>query len=536
MKKANRARLFIAFALPVFALFGVEFLFRQYGPPPRQGAPSDEYIQFLKENAGPFFRVETTDKGAELVQVPIIWKTARSQRFSLRKPVSVRRILVVGESSADLLGRELRDALADSSVASRFEVMNCGIGAGSIEMVRRRFDEAIQYSPDAVIFAFGHNAFYDHPPPLPRLTLWARRSRFFSYLVERFHPRSADEAFSPARRWAEVQDILRHVGRQARLRGIPVLVVILPSNLWFAPASEPEGGGPEYLNALYQYHSGRRRQAVASLRRALARRPIASWHFMLGDWLFQRGDYAGALEHLTLARDLDPARSRVSGAGNMLLRKIAAEEGLWLLDGEKWVMSRAPHGIPGWESFSDNQHVRPDVFRGLALECLDVFKNHGWRDVEVDRRRMKHSRNPLTLEDELHWALSMTPLMDGSARTSLTYMSGSWLREFSLTGDADLREAEPDPFRRSIVRLYLAEALWRAGQREKALKVNAEIQASRPRWAEPAVQRGNFYLESGRRDSALSSYREALRKDPEQAQANFFIESMAIGAPGDAVR
>src|SRR6185436_19521156 len=189
-------------------------------------APSDQYIRFLRENARPFFKIVSTDHGAELVQMPTVWESVLGQRFRLQKPPQVRRILVVGESNAQLLGRELRDAVAGSPVSDRFEIMNCGIGAGSIEMVRRRFDEALAYSPDAVVFAFGHNVFYDHlllPEPLLDVSLWARRSRLISFLARRLG-RERTDPFSPALRLTALQELVVHVGREAKKRNIPVLL------------------------------------------------------------------------------------------------------------------------------------------------------------------------------------------------------------------------------------------------------------------------------------------------------------------------
>src|SRR6185369_16706408 len=118
--KRNRLQLLLfATALTLAVLSSLEIAFRFFTPQAEQ-APSDQYIRFLRENARPFFKIVSTDHGAELVQMPTVWESVLGQRFRLQKPPQVRRILVVGESNAQLLGRELRDAVAGSPVSDRF--------------------------------------------------------------------------------------------------------------------------------------------------------------------------------------------------------------------------------------------------------------------------------------------------------------------------------------------------------------------------------------------------------------------------------
>jgi tetratricopeptide (TPR) repeat protein len=511
------ARAVLVLAGMAAAFSGAEWFCRRRFPPIE---PGEKYLRFLLENAKPFFRVEESGGRTLLAQTPSIWKVVVGQSLPLRKAPGVRRLLVVGESSADMLGRELIGRL-DGPLPARVEVMDCAVGAGSLEMVRARFDECSAYSPDAVILAFGHNLFYDHRAPAPWLTalrLGVRRSRFLSVPLERLLGRPRE--FDPERRRRELQEFIGHLGRRGRELDVPVLIVALPSNLWFAPAKmERASMEADYLGAVYLYRSGRRRQAIVAMTRALELHPSALGHFVLGDWLLRQGDAPGARRHLLLARDLDPSRTRASSDVNAALRAAAAAEGMRVFDAERWTSRRAPNGIPGWESFVDNQHVSVALFRLWADECL---KRLGWAAGRAPRIEALSSRNALL------WAWGMTN-NDPTAQSSVIYLAEQRFGPTNPITDADVGAATDDPVQQSRILLFLAEAAWRTGRRGEALEQNELVRRREPRWADPEVQRGLFELESGRPQAAAAFFQEALRKDPAKTDAAFFIRSIGSG-------
>ena len=61
--------------------------------------------QYLYESSGPFFRLEETEGRRELVQIPHHRAFPKQKNFALAKPPGVQRIVVIGESSAGILGK-----------------------------------------------------------------------------------------------------------------------------------------------------------------------------------------------------------------------------------------------------------------------------------------------------------------------------------------------------------------------------------------------------------------------------------------------
>lgn len=527
LSRRGLARAALAFAGLTAGLGGAEWYCRERLPPPI--APSERFLRFMLENEAPLFQEVNAGGQQTLVQAPSVWRVVLSQRLQRRKASGVKRILVVGESSADMLGRELLDLHA-ATPSARWEVLDCAVGGGSLEQVRKRFDECVQYSPDAVILTFGHNLFYNHPESprwLLSARLMARRSRLLTNLIERALWRPEPPPFDPGRRRLQLQEFIRYLGRRCRSKGISGLVLPLASNLWFTPAStEQERTAPDFLAAVYRYDSGRRREAAAALARALRRRPSALWHFVLGDWLLREGDEAGALRNLLLARDLDPSRRRASSAVNDTLRATAAAEGLRVFDGERWLSRRAPHGIPGWESFIDNQHASAAIFRVWAGDCLALLGAEKPQKSAGPDGPPPSDPAPPEIALRSAWGMASADPRTGS---SVIYLAEQRFDPARPISDEVLRSIEADAAGRARLRLYLAEGAWRSGGRSAALAMNDLLRRQEPGWADPDVQRGLFMLESGRSDAAASSFREALRKSPGRKDAEFYLRAVAFG-------
>ncbi len=376
-KTAGRLALAAAGFVAACTIFAIaETLARRLLPPMRQlPTRNARYERFMEESSRPLFRVEVDGGKPVLVQQAAAWQPVRGQRLPLRPQPGVRRILVTGESSAEFLGAAMDSAIRREGRFGSLEILNCAVGGASLEIARERFHECMRYSPDAIVALFGNNLYYDdlaHTRTEFLLSQLARRSRLLTYLADDVLPRRGDEStFLWSERLLLLERFLREVARDARTRRIPAVVVTIPGNLWQPPAIlAPDQSDAGYESALALHDRGQTRAADAAIRALLARRPSAWWHFTLGRWLYQEGDFAGARRHLRAARDLDPWRNRASSSVNDLIREVSVAQGLRVLDAEALVAAAAPHGIPGAESFADRQHVKPAVFDRLAAQCL----------------------------------------------------------------------------------------------------------------------------------------------------------------------
>lgn len=523
----------ISTAVTAALLLGAELAARR-GPPPEPGLPDEQLLAF-RESSGPFFRVRWRGFERVLEQVPQQYAYVPPQTFALAKAPDRKRILVLGESSAVALGRALRALLEGTAEADGFEVMNCGTPGGTLEEVELRLRECVRYSPDMIVFFFGHNLFYASPTPRAwsfRLVRLARKSRLFARLADRLA--EPDSALPAEERRRALEKLIRRVGNEARRRGIPWVGCTVPSNLRYPPlANEAEFRDPDYLQAKFLHLTGRRPEAIGKLRMLLREREAALWHFELGDWLLQAGDAAGARKHLLLSRDRDEDRNQATTEVNGLIRRAVEAEGGWLLDLAELIASRAPDGIPGWESFDDEQHVSGRLFDVEAAALLDLVRLRGG-PAPAPPRRDAGPGGTQPFEDFLDYAVQNVVHYDNPFARALAFKLEYALRsgepglkenlEVWVSTRARVPAATPaaSSLWRGVILLRAAEGFWRAGDRPEAWRLNRVVARGYPHWEEPHVQRGLFLLAGGRTSAAGRAFRRALALNPARTDAEFY--------------
>jgi tetratricopeptide (TPR) repeat protein len=534
-----------AISLLFLAIFvgGLEFVARRYFPKSRRKESVDsQRIQFLLENYGPFFRTSETGGQKRLIQVPHVLMTTLGQDIPLDKATGQRRIVFIGESSADMLAGHFSRMIQSGPLAQSIEVMDSADGGGDLELVERRFDEIMNYSPDIIVILFGHNLFYHHPYMAPwryRLGLWLSRSRFIELLQRRI---SRQETYEPpypeASRWRSLEIFLHRAARRAKLRNIPIIVCTVPSNLWLIPQSEDrERNDPRYLHSLFLADTGQTKKAIKELKEAAAAKNSALWHFQLGYLLYQEGSYPEAYSELTLARDLDPSRHRASGTVNSFIRRIASEEHLGLLDAEQLIHDQAPHGIPGWESFYDNQHVDSASFDYEALTLRELIQRR-----YISPKMFSPGDNPvpnfptitpsLSFADRLRWAL--ISLSDSSSWQSLIYMLQVQKHLTVQEGVSAIQRWVDDPHQQTQAYYCLAEAFWRMGRQSEAREINQRITESEKDSDLGYLQQGLFALRSKRFREARQCFTKAHKINPGSVEAAYFLT--ALGPDKSAFR
>lgn len=299
---------------------------------PERGLP--QLRRFLADGWGPFFRQE----GEILVQVPSHPHGALGQRIAARKTPGRLRLLLLGESSAWILGDELDVVIQQGGLKDRVETVNMAYGGSSWEMAQRRFDEAVRIDADAIVLLFGHNLYFTHPVNVPRWP-WAARSRLAALALDLLDPPRSSGEMRPEGRILILREGLRRMARQARRRGVRLVLCTMPSNLRQPPGDD-----------------------------ALAREDYEKAQRL---WAVGRWDEARRL--FILARDCDPDRQRAATEVNEAIRSVARGEGVDLLDFERLVSARGPHGVPGPELFKDNVHLKAEELRWQGARILEAL-------------------------------------------------------------------------------------------------------------------------------------------------------------------
>ena len=513
--------------LCALSLLAAEAASRAFLPVPARAIKDDKYPLFLSENAEPFFRVERREGARILTQSPTVGKSVQGQVFRLPKPPGVRRILVVGESSADILGFALRTLIQRNQRAREFEIMNCAVGGGSLEMAENRFDECAKMAPDAVVVLFGHNLFYRHVAASwarQRAARLLRRSRLILWFAERAERRDLETAFTSEVRLRALDRVLRKIARECRRQKVPLILGTLPSNLWFPPQPKADDlYAVEFMEAQRLHDVGRLREAIELLLRAVGRKPSALWHFTVGDWLYHdQGDYRGAYEQLASARDLDPSRERAGTAVNDLIRRVAADERAPLFDAERLIRESAPHGIAGWETFRDPQHVKMRGFESWGADVLRLLAERGGVAAKGGWLLSPPASEPdLPLNRDFKNIVAMC----WWGKTWLVHMALHRPADVLKDGEAAVRSLWHDPAEQSDALLQLAEALWRSGLHRQALAFNETAARLAPTAVAPPLQRGRFFLREGERASAFREFGDAAAGDPRNPEAAFFLAS-----------
>jgi len=522
-----------------------EVVLRIFYPQPDLPVWSPESLEIIQDNQRAFFEKTFRDGLWRLVQVPRKNAYTPPQEFLFDKPAGSARILVVGESSSVSLGRSLRQLLELAGLPDIAEVMNCGSPAGTLEDVGRRLDESLRYSPDVVVLLFGHNVFYRAPSLNSlsfRIGAFAGGSRIVRWILHA----KMEQAINDPERWGEFEDFLRRSVRRARRRNVAIVLCTVPSNLWYPPGVAGwELYDARFMEAGYLHLSGKRREAIALLEDLVARRSTALWHFQLADWQHEEGNDRRALDHLTEALNLDPEIFRATDRTNAIIRRVAIESGVGLLDIEARLKKAVPDGIPGWLDFEDNQHLVGSGTRWAASSLTGLFVQQG--RFPADTRRIweayseRYARDEIfPLERYLRGAAFWAQRMENANARAIPYKVAAAYRENprevlrvsrALLG-RDWWAAEVLPRWRAILLLQVSEGLWRAGERDLSFRLAARAAEWDDAWEEPLLQMGKCHLRLGNRDEARRCFERARRRNHERVEVAFFLRRLRSEANG----
>jgi len=422
--------------LPLLVLLAVaELSLRLAG---YRGQP-DREVSWCREHAQlqrPFFRAMPLDGQERAYYAPAF--AAHPRPFPVKKEEHQRRVFVLGGSAAHGYGfsrngsfpGRLQELLGPACPGSDVQVINAGtIAASSQQLLMLAKEILTGLEPDLLVVYAGNNELLEWwdwrqylPPAAHRLFVWnlrlnMRLSRLRSYLWAREALRGAqawgqtsysDDEALPWEQRARMEEsdrayaaesFERNLGRlldEAEAAGVPVLLVPVATN-WMDPPGifwHAEDGGevPQEVGELLQRahdllapleQSQRRDPALAAQVEELFEQAFAQWpeaitQYRWGELYRGQGLPALARPHLLEAIRLDENPHRAPPYINAITRRLAAERGLPMADGEQVAAGLSRDGIIGWKQVYDHCHPTMQTHWALAGAVAEVVADEVW--------------------------------------------------------------------------------------------------------------------------------------------------------------
>jgi tetratricopeptide (TPR) repeat protein len=546
------------------------------------------------------------DEGGELYRTPIraVTHSFNYQQFAATKPRDGFRVFVLGGSSAQgfpwggqlafthLLGAALQDAWPDRTV----EAVNAAAMSYGSHRLRILATELAGYDPDLFVVYGGHNEFVerrfyerilDRPAQLDALRAILYRSRVFSLmndLLERT-PEAVDAAdpqvastgellgldvqreYSVDVAAAEREEVsrnfeenLRAIVQLAREAGAQVVLCTVPSNIreWVPNQSRFDdalGFDDRQVvlgllkDAAAALDSGDVDAALASSERAVGIAPgHAEAHFVLGRSLDAAGRPAEARAAFTRARDLDAQPARASSDLNEILREVALDEGVVLLDLDSVFADASPDGLVGFNLLEDYVHPKPEGHRLIARELWRVILEQGLAgeardagsaefDLALERRGL--ARDQTANESNPSWLFNIAVVLEKQGlddqaiqkyRACLALDPNYFVAHFNL-GRLLFRhgrypmaashyrmalDVQPDYVRAMVGLGESLRRIDRATEAEQILQHAVTVDPSSP---DARGSLGGVLSQLGRYPEAEESFRRAIELDPRDSGA-----------------
>ena len=343
-----------------------------------------------------------------------------SRTFVMPKPSGTVRIFLIGESAAKgypqpsnlAMSSFLRAMLQDAWPDRVVEVINLGTTAVASFPLIYQVREALQYSPDLMVFYVGNNEFFgaygtasinaSGTAPAWALPLMrAARGLALVQAIEGLVRRGSDESrtlmeqmigqtFIPVDaplRDAAARNLGLHMDRmlsEAKSAGVPAIVCTTATNesgmgplgeddlrtlaeseraefeRLMATAADPVSTGLVAAPASPPTEAAGHQAVVQALRKATQLAPRSAMaQFRLGQALAASGDAKQARQAFLEARDLDTMPWRPTSRTEQALRDAATRQGAVLCDVAERFRDRGEGGASGWQLLDD--HVHPSL-------------------------------------------------------------------------------------------------------------------------------------------------------------------------------
>lgn len=421
---------------------------------------------------------------------PGMIKTPQAYAIPADKPQDTFRIFVLGESAAMgdpdpayAFSRYLEVMLRQRFPAKTFEVVNTGIVAINSHVLVPIAKSLAKQRPDVFIIYAGNNevvgpygsgtALISSGMSLPviRTSIFLRSTRIGQLLtkvggrkrewggMEMFLNKQVS-ASSPLMKsvYANFESNLRDITVAARNSGAKVIVSTVATNLKdcgpFA-SQHREGlsqGDLRAWSGLVQQASDREKERSydEALKLYLSALRIddqyAELEFRIARCLWKLGDYQGAREHFTRARDLDTLRFRADSRINEINRSVATSvPGVELFDANAIFAENSPNGVTGSNLVYEHVHLNPAgnylLARAMFLSIAGQLAGRALPDSDVLSQAECDRMLALTRYDRSRMATEMMQRLQRPPFTNQLDHSEQLLR---LMIDTDASGETPD--------------------------------------------------------------------------------------------
>ena len=495
----------------VVVLGGLELVLAAFGVR-RQFYRDDPFVGFA--SYAPLFVPETDAHGTtRMVTAGNKLRRFNPQRFSRVKQPGVARIFCVGGSTT--YGRPyddktsycgwLREFLPVADEGKTWEIVNAGGVSYASYRIAALMEELIEYKPDLFVVYCGHNEFLEHrtyeavieaPPALrdaggllSRTRIWTAMTRLRSAFTSSGNETPATKQMLPDE-VAEVLNLtqgpetyrrddqlragivghyrynLERMIEIARSAGAKVLLVTPAANLKDCLPFKSERAAAfdetdtQTLEALsVQLLDAEEQESLdeqlSALDRLLARDDRhAQTHFLRGRVLLGLGRDREAKTAFERARDEDVCPLRAVREILQIVRDVATDSDVALVDFARLAEDQADDGIPGEESFLDHVHPTIEMHRLLALALIE----------ELIAQRFVRPGPSWTEQSILHVTDSVMGRIDQQAHGAALYkLSKCWAGLASTPNPGVWRNEPPNS---SLTTLWFITA-WGPAQRPK---------------------------------------------------------------------
>ncbi len=540
------------------------------------------------------------------------------QAFPRRKPPDAYRIFCLGGSTTyghpyddrTSFAGFLRAFLPEMDPSRQWEVINAGGISYASYRIAVLSRELVQYQPDLFVLYAGHNEFLedrtyssliDTPEPIRRVVGLANWSRTFSLAqrVLRGTPAAPDRPTLPAEvdaildravgpgayhrddRWREqvlarFRSALRQIVDLARAAGAEIVFVVPASNLRDCSPFKSAHGDDltndqlrEFLAHLRAaeeaFQAGKLAQALSRIDRAIRIDPrYAAAHYLRGRVLLATGDTKAARRALVQAREEDVCPLRALAAIQEIVRDVAAEWKIPVIDFAALVDRESKDGIPGADWFLDHVHPTIEGYQRLARELTNeligmkvVSVQPSWTADGFHRVAQRvmdqiEPRDHAVALRNVAKVLSWAGKVDEADRLAL--QAAAHLPDDAeaqrMAGYAKLRlnqTAEAKPLFEAALRIQdddvraltgLGEVYTRFGEHEAARECFSRAVAVDPKHAPAQYNLGNTLRILGQLEEAEAAYRKAISLAPDQPDThkNLGLVRFALGDVDGTVR
>jgi lysophospholipase L1-like esterase len=379
------------------------------------------------------------------------------QEFPVVKPRNEFRLFCFGGSTvyghpyqADTAFPKWLELELNASDASRsYRAINCGGISYASYRLARLVNEVLQYQPDLIILATGHNEFledrtYHALKRRPAAWAWLEDAAYSLHtvaLARRWFGKGAtpadhagategDAGLSPEVRarldnasgyasyhrddaWrenviAQFDASVRDIVARCRAAGVPVLLVKLGSNLRDCPPFKSEHRAdltPDEERRWQQAFDAATAAETTEPERALAlyrQAEALDGEYALLDYRIARvldrlGRIPEALTYYCKARDEDICPLRMIRPMEQTLARIAVETGTPLLDAARLLSAESFDFIPGFESYLDHVHPTVGGHQQIARALAALMRESGLRPRTArwpeEQRRAAYARH-----------------------------------------------------------------------------------------------------------------------------------------------